>query len=56
MKSNYYKGNPINNKSIAKDCEQYFARRTWISCDLRVQSIQTAIKYTTSSESETNNR
>lgn len=22
----YYKGNPINNKSIAKDCEQYFCK------------------------------
>jgi len=26
MKSNYYKGNPINNKAIAKDCEQYYCK------------------------------
>lgn len=24
--SNYYKGNPIKNKAIAKDCEQYFCK------------------------------
>ena len=26
MKNKYFKGNPINNKSIAKDCEQYFCK------------------------------
>ena len=26
MKSNYYKGNPINNKAIAKDCEDIFCK------------------------------
>ena len=26
MENRYFKGNPINNKSIAKDCEQYFCK------------------------------
>jgi hypothetical protein len=26
MKNKYYKQNPVNNKAIAKDCEQYFCK------------------------------